>query len=166
MSHSLAWKNEKAREFISEQRIQQHQKICRPCRDDMCRVIANPAFKPRRGKKVHECCIQDCKQSKRKQQACSEGCTCTHCFNLPHSCDHADIVTMTDEIEIEDNMKDSFGPLYDYDTVVRQSQRATAMNLTNNSPSPSLSISPSLSLYLSLSLSLSISLRVSLVHIL
>ena len=45
MSHPLAWKNEKAREFISEQRIQQHQKICRPCRDDISRVIANPAFK-------------------------------------------------------------------------------------------------------------------------
>ena len=44
-------KNEKAREFISEQRIQQHQKICRPCRDDISRVIANPAFKPRWEKK-------------------------------------------------------------------------------------------------------------------
>ena len=53
---------------------------------------------------------------KRKQQACSEGCTCTHCLNLPHSCDHADVVTMTDEIEIEDDMRDIFGPLYDYDT--------------------------------------------------
>ena len=51
MSHPLAWKNEKAREFISEQRIQQHQKICRPCRDDINRVIANPAFKPRWEKK-------------------------------------------------------------------------------------------------------------------
>ena len=51
MSHPLAWKNEKAREFISEQRIQQHQKICRPCRDDISRVIANPAFKPRLEKK-------------------------------------------------------------------------------------------------------------------
>ena len=65
MSHPLAWKNEKAGEFISEQRIEQHQKICRPCRDDISRIIANPAFKPRWEKKenVHECCIQDCKQS-------------------------------------------------------------------------------------------------------
>ena len=165
MSHSLAWKNEKAREFISEQRIQQHQKICRPCQDDMCRVITNPAFKPRREKKVHECCIQDCKQSKRKQQACSEGCTCTHCFNLPHSCDHADIVTMTDEIEIEDNMKDSFGPLYDYDTVVKQSQRATAMNLTNNSLPLPPSLSPSLSLSLPLSLPLYLSQSLPCTHL-
>ena len=50
---------------------------------------------------------------KRKQQVCSEGCTCTHCLNLPHSCDHA---TMTDDIEIEDDMRDIFGPLCDYDT--------------------------------------------------
>ena len=56
-----SWQSTQARSVVSEYGITQNDTVCRPCRDDIRRVVANPDLKPRwRKEQEKKCCVKDC----------------------------------------------------------------------------------------------------------
>ena len=62
ISRVKTWKNIKACEFVAEKGITGDNHICRPCRDDVGRVLTNSTYHPRWEKQRinNECCIRCC----------------------------------------------------------------------------------------------------------
>ena len=56
-----SWQSTQAQSVVSEYGITQNDTVCRPCRDDIRRVVANPDLKPRwRKEQEKKCCVKDC----------------------------------------------------------------------------------------------------------
>ena len=61
------WKDQHARDFILSMDLSTDSPVCRSCRDDVARVLANPAYTPRWERRGGEsmksnCCIHNCNQ--------------------------------------------------------------------------------------------------------
>ena len=57
-----SWKNTAACEFVSQKGITAQSLVCRPCRQDICRLLGDPSYIPRWEKNTTgiTCCIADC----------------------------------------------------------------------------------------------------------
>ena len=62
MSYVQTWKSVEACKLVAEKGITPKNLICRPCRDDVCRMVGNPDYVPRWEKRKErvKCCIKDC----------------------------------------------------------------------------------------------------------
>ena len=63
VSQVCTWQNTQARDVVAEYGITQDDVVCRPCRDDVRRVMTNPSHSPRWEKVKHDaikCCVKDC----------------------------------------------------------------------------------------------------------
>ena len=65
LSSPSAWKDEQARTYVLSLKVPLACGICRPCRDDVTRILANPSHVPRwkKGKsssKISNCCVLGC----------------------------------------------------------------------------------------------------------
>ena len=65
MSSPVDWKNEQARTYVLSLKVPSDSLVCRPCRDDVTRVLPNPCYVPRwrKGKassKSSNCCVVNC----------------------------------------------------------------------------------------------------------
>ena len=60
MSTIHSWQSTQARNAVSEYGITENDTVCRPCRDDLRRIAANPNLKPRWKKEQDKCCVKDC----------------------------------------------------------------------------------------------------------
>ncbi len=61
-----SWKDKQSQQYIQSMGgIDEHSPICRACRDDVSRVVRNPAFTPRwkKEEKKDECIILTCNNS-------------------------------------------------------------------------------------------------------
>ena len=57
------WQNIQARDVVADYGITLNDIVCRPCRDDIRRIIANPSHSPRWEKIKHDvikCCVKGC----------------------------------------------------------------------------------------------------------
>ncbi len=63
MSSPQEWKSEQAREFVRSAGVHEDGIVCRPCRKDVSRVVADPSYLPIGGTKPKSnCCVQDCSE--------------------------------------------------------------------------------------------------------
>ena len=60
MSTVHTWQSTKARDAVGEYGITLQDTVCRPCRDDLRRIAANPDIRPRWEKEKNKCCVKDC----------------------------------------------------------------------------------------------------------
>ena len=62
MSYVQTWKSVEACKLVAEKDITPKNLICRPCRDDVRRMVGNPDYVPRweKGNERVKCCIKDC----------------------------------------------------------------------------------------------------------
>jgi len=62
MSYVQTWKSVEACKLVAEKGITPKNLICRPCRDDVRRMVGNPDYVPRweKRKECVKCCIKDC----------------------------------------------------------------------------------------------------------
>ena len=63
MSQVHTWQNTQARDVVADYGITLDDIVCRPCRDDIHRVTANPSHSPRWEKIKHDvikCCVKGC----------------------------------------------------------------------------------------------------------
>ena len=69
LSSPLKWRSEEARKYVVSQQVKRDSLICKPCQDDITRVVANPGQIPRWrkgavwGNDHSECCIHLCSKS-------------------------------------------------------------------------------------------------------
>ena len=67
LSAPTQWRNEEARKCVTSMQVQSDALICKPCKDDVTRVLANPSLIPRwrKGSMTDKsrCCILLCGQS-------------------------------------------------------------------------------------------------------
>ena len=72
MSTPSAWKNEAARKLVLSLQVSLESLVCRPCRDDITRMLSNSHYIPRWKKRVDEntkqdekasCCVLECNNS-------------------------------------------------------------------------------------------------------
>ena len=64
MSSPSQWKSEQARTLATSLQVPIHSLVCRPCRQDVSRVIADHSYVPRwRKEREKVCCISDCNES-------------------------------------------------------------------------------------------------------
>ena len=68
LSSPAEWKNEQARAYVLSLQVTPESLVCRPCRDDVTRVLANSKYIPRWAKgscssarNTHDCCVHNCK---------------------------------------------------------------------------------------------------------
>ena len=47
LSAPTQWRNEEARKYVTSMQVQSDALICKPCKDDVTRVLANPSLIPR-----------------------------------------------------------------------------------------------------------------------
>ena len=62
MSQVQTWKDTKACDLVTKIGIALNDMVCRPCRDDVRRVLADPSHSPRWKKtnKLIKCCVKSC----------------------------------------------------------------------------------------------------------
>ena len=65
LSSPAEWKNEQARTYVLSLQVSPASLVCRPCRDDVTRALANPCYVPRwrKGKasaKTSDCSVLNC----------------------------------------------------------------------------------------------------------
>ena len=64
MSSPSQWKSEQARALVTSLQVPIHSLVCRPCRQDVSRVIADHSYVPRwRKERAKVCCISDYNES-------------------------------------------------------------------------------------------------------
>ena len=67
LSAPTQWRNEEAHKYVTSMQVQSDALICKPCKDDVTRVLANPSLIPRWRKgsmtNKNRCCILLCGQS-------------------------------------------------------------------------------------------------------
>lgn len=72
MSTPSAWKNEQARKLVLSLQVSLESLVCRPCRDDITRMLSNSHYIPRWKKRIDEntkqdekasCCVLECNNS-------------------------------------------------------------------------------------------------------
>jgi len=68
MSTPSSWKNEAAHRLVISLQVSQESLVCRPCRDDITRMLSNSHYIPRWKKRTLEhdkahCCVLDCNNS-------------------------------------------------------------------------------------------------------
>ena len=66
LSSPAEWKSEEARAYVFSLQVSPQSLVCRPCRKDVTRVLANSKHTPRWAKNsspvehVHNCCVHNC----------------------------------------------------------------------------------------------------------
>ena len=65
ISSPREWKNEQAVTYVFSLNLTPNSRVCRPCRDDVTRVVAYPFYVPRwekgkDGKESSNCCVTGC----------------------------------------------------------------------------------------------------------
>ncbi len=69
LSSPAEWRNEQARAYVLSLQVTPESFVCRPCRDDVTRVLTNSKYVPRWAKgsasnaNTHHCCVCDCKKA-------------------------------------------------------------------------------------------------------
>ena len=82
MSKVQSWQNAQACELVSKLGITLDDIICRPCRDDIRRVLANCSYIPRWGKrnKLTKCCVKGCPDVCFVHSKVTDACTIKRIF--------------------------------------------------------------------------------------
>jgi len=62
ISSPQQWKSEQARELVKSLGVGEKGTVCRPCRQDVTRMAANPSHIPRWDKIRDQCCISSCNE--------------------------------------------------------------------------------------------------------
>ena len=62
MSSPKQWDSSQAREFVKSLGVHEDGVVCRPCRKDVSRTVADPSHIPRWDKTRSKCCILDCNE--------------------------------------------------------------------------------------------------------
>ena len=64
LSTPALWRSEQARQLVQSMQVRLDTYICKPCKDDITRVLANPNHVPRWTKGDKEkCCISNCREN-------------------------------------------------------------------------------------------------------